>query len=412
MVKDVPPGGAHPWPMDALHRQDPPSSADAGWAPLALGFRPFFLLAAVAAVLMVTVWPFVWRGGFAPPAHYDPVAWHAHEMLFGYLAAVIAGFLLTAVRNWTGVQTLTGTWLGMLALVWLAGRLLPWLPGMPSAVVVAVDVAFLPLLALSLVRPLWGGQNRVNRVFLPLLLAMALANLLSHLQLLGLAGGLGDMRRVMLGLVLGLLALVAGRVLPFFTQNVLPGFRPALRPWVERTTLLSVVLLVLAEGAGAVPAALLGLLWLLFGASQAVRLAGWFDRRAFSIPVLWVLHLGYAWLALGALLTGLAGFGQFPPNAALHALTLGGIGVFTLGMMARVTRGHTGRPIDVTPSTTLAFVAVNLAALVRVFGSAWAGAAYAHWIDLSAALWVLGFALFAWRHLPMLLRARVDGRPG
>lgn len=396
--------------METLKQK--PTAALGGWAPLALGFRPFFLLAVFAAVLLVAAWPFVWRGRLVPPVQYDPVAWHAHEMLFGYVAAVIAGFLLTAVRNWTGVPTWTGTRLGMLALVWLAGRLLPWLPGVPPALVVAVDVAFLPLLALGLARPLWRGQNRVNRVFLPLLLAMALANLLSHLQLLGLVSGLGDMRRVMLDLVLGLVALVAGRVMPFFTQNVLPGFRPAVRPWVERTTLVSVVLLVLGEGSGLVPAAPMALLWLLFGASQAVRLAGWSDRRVSSIPVLWVLHLGYAWLVLGALLTGLAGFGLFPANAALHALTLGGIGGFTLGMMARVARGHTGRPIDVTRSTVLAFVAVNLAALARVFGTAWAGAAYAHWIDLSGALWVLGFALFAWRYLPMLLRVRVDGRPG
>jgi len=383
-----------------------------GWAPFALGFRPFFLLAAFAGVSMMVVWPLVWHGRFAPPAHYDPIAWHAHEMLFGYVAAVIAGFLLTAVRNWTGVPTWTGPRLALLALVWLLGRLLPWVPGMPSALLVSIDVAFLPLVALSLARPLWQGQSRVNRVFLPLLLLMALVNLLSHLQLFGLASGAGDMRRVMLALVLGLIALVGGRVMPFFTQNVLPGFRSTTRPWIERLTAAILVLIVLAEAIPSVSATFLSSLWLVFSASQALRLAGWFDRRVFGIPVLWVLHVGYAWLVLGALLTGLAGLGRFPVTSAVHALTAGAIGVFTLGMMARVARGHSGRSIDVPGVITVAFIAMNLAALIRVFGTAWIADAYGAWVDLSATLWVLGLVLFAWSYTPILLRPRVDGRPG
>jgi len=398
--------------METLKQQAPASPGKMGWVPFALGFRPFFLLAAFAGVSMMVVWPLVWHGRFALPAHYDPIAWHAHEMLFGYVAAVIAGFLLTAVRNWTGVATWTGPRLALLALVWLLGRLLPWVPGMPAALLVSVDVAFLPLVALSLARPLWQGQNRVNRVFLPLLLVMALANLLSHLQLLGSVALAGDMRRVMLALVLGLIALVGGRVMPFFTQNVLPGFRATTRPWVERLTAAILVLIVLAEAIPAVSPPFLASLWLVLAASQAVRLAGWFDRRVFGIPVLWVLHIGYAWLVLGALLTGLAGLGRFPPTSALHALTAGAIGVFTLGMMARVARGHSGRSIDVPVVITAAFVAMNLAALVRVFGTAWMAQAYGAWVDLSAALWVLGFVLFAWSYTPILLRPRVDGRPG
>jgi len=398
--------------MDPFTQQTPVPAKVVGWAPFALGFRPFFLLAALAGVLMMAAWVLTWHGRLAPPAHYDPIAWHAHEMLFGYATAVIAGFLLTAVRNWTGIQTWTGSRLGLLALLWLLGRLLPWVPGLPTPVLIAVDVAFLPLVAVSLVRPLWLGQNRVNRVFLPLLLLMAIANLVSHLQLLGVIGGLGDMRRAMLVLVLALVALGGGRVMPFFTQNVLPGFRSTTRPWVERLTTVTLVLIVLAEATPGLPAPASGALWLLFAVSQVVRLAGWFDRRVFGIPVLWVLHIGYAWLVLGALLTGLALLGRFPPTSALHALTAGAVGVFTLGMMARVARGHTGRPIDVTPVIALAFVAMNLAALVRVFGTAWIGSAYGAWVDLSAALWVLGFGLFAVAYTPILLRPRVDGRPG
>ena len=349
---------------------------------------------------------------FALPDHYDPVAWHAHEMLFGYSTAVIAGFLLTAVRNWTGRATWTGVRLALLAGIWLLGRVLPWIPGVPAVLLVAVDVAFLPLLALSLSGPLWQGQNRVNRVFLPLLLGMALANLLSHLQLLGMLGGLGDMRRVMLELVLLLIVLVGGRVMPFFTQAVLPGFAPRQWVWIERLGFASLLLIVLAELSALAPAGLQALLWLVFGTTQAVRLGGWFDRRAFAIPVLWVLHIGYAWMVLGALLSALALLGLFPSTSALHALTVGVIGVFTIGMMARVAHGHTGRPIDVTRALTLAFVALNLAAVLRVFATAWLGAGYALWVDMSAGLWVLGFVLFTWHYAPILLRPRLDGRPG
>ena len=132
----------------------------------------------------------------------------------------------------------------------------------------------------------------------------------------------------------------------------------------------------------------------------------------FKIPVLWVLHVGYAWLALGALLTGLADIGLFPPASALHALSVGGVGVFTLGMMSRVALGHSGRSIDVTKTIAVAFVALNFGALVRVFGTAWASGFYMIWVDLAALLWVLGFALFAWHYTPILLRPRVDGKPG
>ena len=297
-------------------------------------------------------------------------------------------------------------------MLWLLGRLLPWLGGVPTWVVPLVDVAFLPLVAWSLYAPLWQGQNKVNRVFVPLLLSMALANLFSHLQLLGVVEGIGDMRRVMVELVLLLIALVGGRVMPFFTQNVVPGFKPKRYAWVETLTFVGLGLVAAGEASALVPAAALGALWLSVASLQAIRLGGWFDRRVFKIPVLWVLHLGYAWLALGAALVGLSGFGAFPGSSALHALTAGAIGVFTLGMMARVTRGHTGRPIDVDRPVVAAFVAANVAALMRVFGTAWFASGYAMWVDLSSTLWVIAFALFAYAHVPMLLRMRIDGRPG
>jgi uncharacterized protein involved in response to NO len=398
--------------MDILKPSSSPAPEVRGWAPFALGFRPFFTLAALSALILMALWPLVWHGQIGPPSHYDAIAWHSHEMLFGYAAAVIAGFLLTAVRNWTGVDTWTGPRLALLALVWLAGRLLPWVGGIPVGVLVVVDVAFLPLLAISLIHPLWAGQNRVNRVFVPLLCAMALVNLLSHLQLIGVQNPFGDARRVMLDLILLLIVVVAGRVLPFFTRSVLPGFQPVSRSWVEKGSVLLRGLIGLNDLFALLPIVVSAGLWLLFALLQLLRLAGWYEMRVLRMPVLWVLHAGYGWLILGSLLYGLSMLGLFTPSGALHALTIGVVGVFTLGMMARVSLGHTGRSIDVSMPTALSFVLMNLGALVRVFGPAAFPEKYALWVDIPAGLWVLAFGLFSYGYVPLLLRARVDGKPG
>ncbi len=383
-----------------------------GWAPFALGFRPFFLQAAVASPLLIGLWSAIWRGSLRAPVAGDPVAWHAHEMLFGYTAAVIAGFLLTAVRNWTGVATWTGARLAALALLWLLGRVLGWWPGVPAVLAIGVDAAFLPLLAAGLAGPLWGDRNRANRVVVPLLVAMALAGLASQLQLRGMLDVVGDPRRAMLVLVLLLIALVGGRVLPFFTANVIAGFAPLTRRWVEVGTFAGLCALVVLDPFVPAAGALAAALWIAVGALQLLRLAGWFERRVLTMPVLWVLHAGYAWFAVGALLRGLAGLGHIPAASATHALTVGAIGVFTLGMMARVARGHTGRPIQVSRITAGAFVLVNVAAAVRVFGPLAWPPGYALWLDLSAGLWIAAFALFVLRYAPLLLRPRIDGRPG
>jgi uncharacterized protein involved in response to NO len=370
------------------------------------------LLASIAALTLMLVWLMTWHGVLALPEYYDPLGWHAHEMLFGYTVAVIAGFLLTAVPNWTGIPTWKGGRLGLLVAVWIAGRVVAWLPGTSPQLIAGVDLAFLLVLAIGLFRPLWRSTNKVNRVFIPLLLAMALANLVSHLQLQGLLSDVGDARRVMLNLVVLLLVLVGGRVMPFFTRSVLHGFQPRSRQWVEWASYVILIALILVEAALSGPGPEKAILWLIFAAVQAVRFAGWTDSRVWRLPVLWVLHAGYAWLILGALLQGLAQIGRFPPTVAVHAIGIGAFGVFTLGMMARVTRGHTGRSIDVGKPMAIGFVLLNLAAFLRVVGPAWLPASYNLWIDLSGGLWVVAFAVFAVRYGPRLLRPRVDGKPG
>lgn len=377
---------------------------------LALGFRPFFLLAGVWAVLALPLWLAVLWGLLPPPGGIAGVTWHAHSLLFGYTMAVVAGFLLTAVRNWTNMQTPTGWWLAGLAALWVAGRALPFAAA-PAWLMAAVDTAFPLALALSLWRPLWIGPNRVNRVFLPLLAGMAVAALMVHLDGLGDLPGLaraGD--SLMLGLVIGTLLLVVGRVLPFFARSAVAGFLPVSRGWVETLTFALWGLWLPLEVLGLDPVA--GVAALLLSVVLGLRLLGWHARGVWSIPILAVLYAGYLWLIFGLALLGIARLGFLQPFPALHALTLGAIGGFTLGMMSRVTLGHTGRAMRAPFGMIIAFGSLNLAAALRVFGPLVRPESYGDWLLWSGALWTFAFATFLWIHGPMLWSPRVDGRPG
>lgn len=389
-----------------------PQASVPKWAPFALGFRPFFLMAGIAAVLQLALWQAMFRGGLEAAPYYPPILWHSHEMLFGYAAAVVAGFLLTAVRNWTGVATPSGARLGFLAALWLGGRVLALIPAMPGWAIAVVDVAFAPMLTVALARPLWLGRNRINRIFIPLLLAMAVANALVHLELLGVTGLTANRGiDLQIDLVLLLLLIVTGRVVPFFTEKAVPQSHPRLVPWVERS---GIVLLMVATAfrlwGGAPPVE--GVLALALAAVLGWRLKGWHHPGVWRLPILWVLFAGCGWLVVGFALRGFAALGLFPPNLSVHAFTVGVIGVLTLGMMARVSLGHTGRALEVSRGTAAAFVLLNAAAAVRIFLPWLFPEAYGGWIDAAALLWMLSFALFVFAFVPVLLKARVDGRPG
>lgn len=382
---------------------------------LALGFRPFFLAAGVSATLSIGVWLAMLRGWLPMDRYYSGTTWHAHELLFGYGTAVIAGFLLTAARNWTGMETASGAKLGALALLWVAGRISPWLP-LPGALVALIDLSFPAVVALFLYKSLWQGPNPANRAFLALLGGMTVASALVHFQALGIRTGTaatGD--RLMLGLILLTLLVVAGRVMPFFTQSAIRGAGAKTRLWVERLTYVLAIPWVLADvaaSAGLPVEDVAAGLALALTLVQGVRLAGWHDRRVWGIPILAVLYTGYLWLMLGLALNGMAHLGLVASFPALHALTVGAVGVFTLGMMSRVTLGHTGRAMLASQATVTAFVLLNLAALVRVFAPLAWPAAYGDWLMVSGTLWVLAFGLFLWVYAPMLVSPRTDGQPG
>jgi uncharacterized protein involved in response to NO len=357
------------------------------------GFRPFFLGASVMAVVWMALWVLVLRG-LALDSHYGPYYWHAHEMIFGYTTAVIAGFLLTAVENWTDRPTARGWVLGALFILWAAARLLAFLPGaVPPWAIAAVDVAFLPALAVVLAVPIVRSGRPQHLVLVLLLCLMAAANAMVQAELLGLAGtSLRKGTLLGLGLVLIAIVIIGGRVFPMFTARI-PGVRPRARPIVEAFALGSVVLFVLAvqarpqshfAGASAALAAV----------SHGVRLAGWHHRQVWRVPLVWVLHLGYAWLVAGFALWAVAAFAGISHTLAVHAFTTGGIGVLTVGMMARVALGHTDRPLEAPGPVVAAFVLLNLAAVARVLVPIASPAWYTDAVFTAAGLWIMAFVLF------------------
>ncbi len=384
------------------------------WPPLAMGFRPFFFLAAWAAVALTAVWLAALGGQMAAPVGPwgTPFAWHGHEMLFGFAAAVVAGFLLTAVRNWTGMQTLQGGPLAALAGVWVVGRLTSVLasPGdwAPAAL---PDLVFAAGLAAAIARPIARRRNRRNYrmpVYVALLgvghgLAAAGAALPDP-ALVRAGWGLG------LAAVLVLLTAIGGRVLPFFTRRRLDGFEPRRVAWAERVAEPAVLAWGAAVAFGWVRLAALAAA--VAAAAHAARTWGWWTPRVWRVPLLWVLHLGYAWLAVGFGLEAAALLGGPPSWTARHALTAGAIGTMTLGMMARVALGHTGRPLRAPRAARVAFVLVHLGAALRVFGPLLAPAGTSHALLTGGLLWAGAFASYALYYTPILLRPRADGRPG
>jgi uncharacterized protein involved in response to NO len=391
------------------------TAVELGHLPLlAYGFRPFFLLAAIFAALAVPLWLAAYMGNVALPSPLPPSVWHGHEMLFGYGAAVLAGFLLTATPGWSGRPPVSGAALAALALIWLAGRLLSSAGGAVPALAAAVDLAFLPALALAITPALQAAPAR-NRIFLPVLGMLLLANLGVHLDALDVLPGLGEIAlRVTLDLFALLIALIGGRVVPAFTGNALAARGEAERVRTasmrDRLAIGALVLLLLADLGGFSRAA--GGIALAAALLNAWRLHGWQGSRTLREPTLSVLHLGYLWLAIGLAWKGMVQLSGFlPPADALHGLAIGAVGTMTLAIMSRATLGHTGRPLHAPPLVVASYLLVGAAALARLA----APLAPAHAISLlviAVAFWTLAFAAFAICLRPALIQPRIDGRPG
>jgi uncharacterized protein involved in response to NO len=337
-------------------------------------------------------------------------------MTWGFVVAVIAGFLLTAVGNWTQRETATGAPLAGLAMLWLAGRVAMLLAGvLPRALPAVLDLVFLPALAVVLARPLLASNNRRNFVMLGVLAALFAANLVVHLDGLGVLppGSARYANLVSVDVIVLLIMVIGGRVFPMFTRNATGVASIRNIPWLDRASVIAMVALVLVDASmpnavrlGAILAGLVGIL-------AAVRAVHWGARHSWRDPLVWVLHAGYAWLVVGMLLRGSVGVLGWPSGpVATHALTVGAIGTLTLGMMARVSLGHTGRMLVAPGPMAAAFVAITLAALARVLVPWFAPEHYTVGLFAAGAFWVLAFAVFLLAYAKILWRPRMDGRPG
>jgi uncharacterized protein involved in response to NO len=341
---------------------------------------------------------------------FDPVAWHAHEMLFGYAVAAVAGFLLTAIPNWTGRLPIQGAPLAVIAGLWLVGRLALLVGGLIGpAAAAAVDLAFLAALLAAVGREILAGRNWRN---LPMVGALALllaASALTHAEAAALAPAGGAGARLGLAVVLMLIAFVGGRIIPSFTRNWLAKRGEARLPagfdgWDRGT--LGVTAAALAAWSAGLDGPWAGGLLVVAGAASAVRLARWRGGRTFAEPLVTVLHLGHAWLAAGLFLLG-AGelWPAAPPSAGIHALTAGAVGTMTLAVMTRATLGHTGRALAAGPGTVAIYALVQAAAALRV-AAAFADEGYMPLVMAAGAAWAGAFAPFVAIYGPMLVLPR------
>lgn len=383
-------------------------------ALLAKGFRPFFLLAAAYALLAVPLWLVALTGHFDPGAYFGATYWHAHEMVFGFTSAVFAGFLLTAVSNWTGLPTASGASLGALAALWVAGRVVvvgaSWLP--PS-VVAAVDLAFLPALGVVCARPILRSSNRRNYGFIGLLGALAFANLATHLGAAGLVpAGLRLGNVVGVDLIVVGIVVMSGRVVPMFTRNATRIDSIRSIPALDRIAIAMTAGLVPLDALGA-PLWSTGVVSALAATAVLARMRYWGSPASFAEPLLWVLHVGQLWLVIGLGLRAVAAWTPAVPFAAgLHAVTAGAVGMLTIGMMTRVGLGHTGRMLEVPPRMAFAFALVGLGALLRVAASLVPAHAVRPLLVAAGTSWSAGFGIYLATAAGALLTPRVDGKAG
>ncbi|MFZ1413484.1 MAG: NnrS family protein, partial [Defluviicoccus sp.] len=362
---------------------------------LASGHRLFFLAAALWASAAMPLWLIAIEGGLPLTS-----AWHGHEMLFGFAAAALAGFLLAAVPNWTSRPPVRGLPLAGLGLVWLAGRV-----AMLSGVFVWIDLLFLPLLAIVVGIAIVGARNARNYPVPVMVIALAALNVWYHL---------GEPSRALWAATLvlaALIALIGGRIVPLFTQNALrangwPLITCATNAHAQRLAVPLVVLVVAADLVGQ-SSPVRGITALAAAGVLFYGMLGWHSWRTRRLPIVWILHAGYVWLPLGLLLVALADLGAgIASTTALHALSANAIGIMILAVASRAALGHAGRPL-VTPRLTVAAYGLVIAGgLVRVLFPSGSG------ILLAGLLWSLGYALFAFDYWPILTKPRIDGRPG
>jgi uncharacterized protein involved in response to NO len=381
------------------------------------GFRPFFLLAGVYAVLAVPAWIWIYTQGAAAFGPLPPHLWHGHEMLYGFAGAAIAGFLLTAVPSWTQSRGFGGLPLIVLTILWLGGRALVALLGdVPVWLIAVVQLSFFPAVAALIAPPLLRARNRNT----PLLAVLAVLWLLDVAFMVGVANGdlllVQRALRLAIDLILILVTVIGGRIVPAFTGNALRSrgqpVNIVARPWLDRLVIALMIAVAIVDVAWA-DAAASGWLAAITALAHALRLSGWAGLKTLSEPIVWALHLGYAWLPIGFALKAVFILSGWPGAAHwLHAFTTGVFGTMILAVMTRAALGHTGRPLTVSPSIATAYLVLTAAVVARVFGSGIGAIDYRISVLSAGVLWTLAFLIYAIVYAPILIGPRADGRRG
>lgn len=375
------------------------------------GFRPFFFLGALFSTLSIGMWGAFYAGfNVLPPAFFlDPIAWHAHEMIYGFCMAVVSGFLLTAVANWTGGAPARQMHLAGLCLLWCVGRIVMAFDlGLPAWFIIALETAYVPALAVSLAIPLIRSWNKRNFIFLALLTALFACDIRFFMtrSLSPLYGSLF--------IILMMISLIGGRIIPAFTVGALRMRGLKIFQTDQAKTDTAALVSLACTGVCLVfwpQTVALGCLAALACVLHAARMRHYHTLKALCDPLLWILHVGYAWLVLGLGLLALTGFGVLETRDVVHAFTAGCIGSMILGMICRVALGHTGHMLEVGKVTLASFFALQLAAVLRVFGPIFMPAYMAQWVGVSALLWTLCFACYLAVFSKILFSARPDGLP-
>ncbi|AUL96472.1 NnrS protein involved in response to NO [Vibrio vulnificus] len=378
---------------------------------LRLGFRPFFLLGSVYAIIAIAVWVWIFQTGQPAQLQVPGLWWHVHEMLFGFAMAIVAGFLLTAVQNWTGINGTKHYRLALLVALWLLPRILLWTPA-PLWLTSSIEALFLALVAFEIGSRVVQAKGWRNLFFVPLFLLAIGANFASYATIKGMPPFTSSaVWQAMLWWFTLLLSVMGARVIPFFTARRFNFEKANPIVWLDWVANLPLVMLFLLSFFPVTMAQLGQPLMVIAGVAQLVRFIRWKPWLTLSEPLVWSLHAAYLCLPLSLLLRGLLD-NPFASHNLIHLFAIGALAGLILAMIARVTMGHTGRMIYQGPNMSLAFGALFLAALVRSFGVIFAPAQLFIWIDISAALWVFAFTLFVWKFGYMLVTPRADGHPG
>jgi uncharacterized protein involved in response to NO len=375
------------------------------------GFRPFFFGGAAWAVVALTLWVLALLGYVALPSAFDPLSWHRHEMLFGFVGAIIAGFLLTAIPNWTGRLPIAGPPLAMLFGLWLAARLAVLCSGIfGGGAAAALDVGFFLVLAGVAGREVFAAKNR-NAPIVGMVLLLGVANATDHAGAAGLIADPDLGVRGAIALVVLMISLIGGRIIPSFTRNWLQkhgvGGRMPTQPGRFDLAVIAVSAAAMLGWVVAPETVSVGVLLVAAGLLQAARLARWSGLRTARDPLVLILHVGYAWVPAGLLLLGASMIGEMVPrSAAIHALTAGAMGTMILAVMTRSTLGHTGRDLKANKQTVSLYALVTLGALLRV-GASLELVDYMPGMELAALAWAGAFLLFLAGYGPILLRSRI-----